>query len=111
MMLRSLLRIASRVGRPGTLLSLADSGGSLLYLEAAMHPVSVTVALHREDVAALAEACAGWLAEHDPAPFGRPDPAPLIAGAVARGLADARSTVQLRTVHTAARGSDQRESV
>src|SRR4051812_10460943 len=98
---RRLLNIASRIGRPGTLLSLGDSGGRLLYLEAAMQPVSVVVALEADDVRELAAACTEWLADHDRAhrPFTRPTPAPLVAGALSRSYLNAQgSTVQLRTV-------------
>lgn len=107
MTLRNLLRIQSRVGVPGTLLSLGDAGGRVLYLSAEMNPVSVVAGLDYEDARQLHEALAGWLREQAdreaPAP---PRPAPfagvgasLVAGALGRLVADAgRSTVQLRTV-------------
>jgi hypothetical protein len=98
-MLRNLLRIASRVGRPGTLLTLGDAGGRVLYLEVAMSPVSVVAGLDYDDARQLHEALSVWLRDQDdretPAPFGRP--APLVAGLIGRTLADA-GTVQLRTV-------------
>jgi hypothetical protein len=101
-MLRNLLRIASRVGIPGTLLSLGDAGGRVLYLEVAMSPVSVTAGLDHADVLQLHAALASWLRDQadreTPAPYGRP--APLVAGAIGRGRIDA-GTVQLRTVGTA----------
>lgn len=104
MLIRSLLRISSRVGVPGTLLSLGDAGGRVLYLEACMAPVSVVAGLDYDDARQLHEALSAWLREQDdrehPAPYGRP--APLIAGAIDRGRVDA-STVQLCTV----RGADQ----
>lgn len=95
---RRLLRIASRVGRPGSLLSVGDSAGALLYLEAAMQPVSVVVALDYDDVADLHETLGTWLQEKS----GQRreelrEPAPLVAGSIDRGRLDA-STVQLRTV-------------
>jgi hypothetical protein len=93
-MLRRLLHITSRIGMPGTLLSLGDAGGRILYLSAEMSPVSVVVGLEHDDVLALHEACSSWLREQDdrehPEPFTRP--APLVAGALVRSITDARST-------------------
>jgi hypothetical protein len=101
-MLRNLLRIASRVGMPGTLLSLGDAGGRVLYLSAEMNPLAVVVGMEHEDVLQLHDALSRWLREQAdreaPAPFGRQlEPVPLVAGAIGRGRIDA-STVQLRTV-------------
>jgi hypothetical protein len=97
---RRLLRIASRVGRPGSLLSVGDSGGALLYLEAAMPPVSVIVALDLDDVADLHETLGTWL--HEKSAEHREElraASPLVAGIIARGQLDAAS-VQSCTVRT-----------
>jgi hypothetical protein len=88
-MFRTLLSIASRVGRPGTLLRLGDSDGRVLYLEAAMSPVSVVVGLERDDVRRLHATLSGWLAEREDSPLPLRGPAPLVAGRIRRGLADA----------------------
>jgi hypothetical protein len=103
--LRRLLTIRSRRGNPGTLLSLGDAAGSLLYLEAAMEPVSVVVALEVDDVVELHAALAEWLRERADLSTGPahtlPTGSPLVGGILGRVMADAgRSrTVQLRTVH------------
>jgi hypothetical protein len=94
-MVRTLLELAARVGRPGVLLRLGDSGGRLLFLEARTGPELVAVALEREDVVRLVSACSRWLDERDGIP--PPRPAPLIAGRIARGVQDA-ATVQSCTV-------------
>lgn len=97
---RRLLRIASRVGRPGSLLSVGDSNGQLLYLEAAMQPVSIVVALDYDDVADLHATLGTWLHEQTAKHRGElREASPLVAGAIARGQIDA-ATVQLRTVRT-----------
>jgi hypothetical protein len=98
-LVRSLLRISSRVGVPGTLVSLGDAGGRVLYLEACMEPVSIVAGLDYDDARRLHEALSVWLRDQDdreaPVPFARP--APLVAGAIRRGQLEA-TTVQLRTV-------------
>jgi hypothetical protein len=97
-LLRKLLTITSRNGRPGTLLTLQHGDGRHLYLTAAMPPVSIVLALEREDVEQLVAAAADWLVERD-ADYAGPRPAPssLVGGVIGRALADA-GTVQLRTV-------------
>lgn len=67
-MLRKLLTITSRVGRPSTRLDVGDSGGRILYLGANMHPVGVVVALERDQVRHLIAVCSSWLAELDQQP-------------------------------------------
>lgn len=99
-MLRNLLTIASRVGRPGTLLRVGDSTGRVLYLEAAMSPVSVIVGLERDDVKQLHAVLGSWLAEREDTPPVRRGPAPLVAGRIGRAVQDA-GTVQVRTVQPA----------
>lgn len=96
---RSLLRIASRRGRPGTLLQVGDSGGACLYLEVSMSPVSIVTALDVEDVRELRATLTTWLEERDAGGRRRElaEPVPLVAGRIARGQLDA-GTVQLRTV-------------
>jgi hypothetical protein len=97
--LRRLLTITSRNGRPGTILTLQHGGGRHLYLEAAMPPMSIVLALEREDVEQLVAAAADWLVEQDElrALPAEPGPISLVAGAIARGSIGA-GTVQLRTV-------------
>jgi hypothetical protein len=85
---RELLNITSRIGRPGTLLRLGDAEGRVLYLEAAMNPVSVIVGLERDDVRRLRAACDSWLQEREE-PLPHRGPAPLVAGRIRAGLRDA----------------------
>lgn len=107
MTLRRLLSIASRAGRPGTLLNVGDSGGRRLYLELVMEPVSIVAALDAVDVEQLHTTLAEWLRERDdvenPRPFPMPTGSPLVGGILGRVVADAgrARTVQVRTVHTA----------
>lgn len=103
MMFRELAKIASRVGRPGTLLRLGDAEGRILYLEAAMTPVSVIVGLERDDVRQLHAAMGAWLRDRDEAPLPYRSPAPLVAGRIRAGLRDA-ATVQPCTVLAADQG-------
>ena len=104
MLFRELLRISSRVGSPGTLLQLGDADGRILYLQAAMSPVSVVVGLEDDDVRRLHAALGEWLAGR----AGQQRPAPLIAGRIRAGLADVSAgTVQLCTVREAAQAPDQ----
>lgn len=108
-MFRELVKIASRVGRPGTLLRLGDSDGRLLYLEAAMSPVSVVVGLERDDVRRLHSSLGAWLAEREDAPP-VPRSGSLVAGRIGAGLREASRTartVQLRTVPDPAHAPDQ----
>lgn len=87
-----LLAIDARSGYPGTLVSVRHAGGRLLYLEAKTSPVLIVAALEPEDVRRLRDALSGWLAgreEEPPAPAAAFTRAPLVAGAVSRGLADA----------------------
>lgn len=93
MTVRTLLELRARIGRPGVLLRFGDSGGRLLYLEARTGPESVAVALEESDVRRIADALTDWLTERDETP-----PAPLVAGRIAAGLADA-ATVQNCTLH------------
>jgi hypothetical protein len=135
--LRRLLTIRSRIGNPGTLVSLGHSGGSLLYLEAAMQPVSVVVALEVADVEQLHGALAEWLRERvdvvSPEPFRPAADSPLIGGLLGRVMADAGRarrfaqctddcttdcghckggwTVQSRTVHSPDQGERDRPAV
>lgn len=112
-MYRNLLRIASRVGKPGTLLSVGHAEGAHLYLEVGMGPVSVVACLEREDVAQLVAACSGWLGERDTLEraehYRATDqiPAPLVAGRIGAGLRDA-VTVQHCTVPDGAQVADLR---
>lgn len=75
MQLQTLATIATRIGRPGALVRVGTSGGRLLYLEAAMTPVSVVAALERPDVLALRDALSAWLTETGPTPVPAPAPA------------------------------------
>jgi hypothetical protein len=101
-MMHELWTLESRRGFPGTLIRLGDSLGSLLFLELRTEPVVQVAALTRDDAAELVAVLGEWLRDGLPSPA--PAAAPLVAGAVSRGLADAR-TVQFRTV----RGADQHE--
>lgn len=89
-----LLTIDARTGYPGTLVSVRHAGGRLLYLEAKTSPVLIVAALEPEDVAELRDVLSAWLdsrAEEPAAPASMFTTAPLVAGAVGRGLADARA--------------------
>lgn len=81
-LLRTLATIRARHGRPGALIRVGTSGGRLLYLEAAMDPVSVVTALERLDVVALRNALDRWLAETAET---RPRPVPVPAAPPAPG--------------------------
>lgn len=114
MTLHELLTIDARAGYPGTLLRARHTGGRLLYLEVTTAPVVQVAALDAGDVRRLRDALDVWLhenAEHtERAPYA--GPAPLVGGAVSRGLADAaarwgRATVQSCTAATPARPADQ----
>lgn len=104
--LRRLLTIPSRVGRPGTLLSLGHSDGNLLYLEVAMSPVSVIAALTVADAEQLHGALAEWLRERadtaHPEPIAPAVGTPLVGGLLGRVMSDAgrARTVQPCTVHS-----------
>lgn len=109
---RELVRIASRVGFPGTLVRLGDAQGRLLYLEVSTSPMVQVAALELEDVRELYAAMGEWIRDRDEAPLyvsgdgRRWEPAedvPLVAGRISAGLQDAR-TVQLCTVPDAAHG-------
>lgn len=103
---RTLLRIPTRRGLDGTLLTLSDvgEGSSLLFLGSQLDPVQIVAALEREDVEQLHAVLAEWLREGEPAA-----PAPLVAGRIGRGQLDA-ATVQFRTVAHPSPVPDQRVS-
>lgn len=92
--MRELYCLNSRRGFPGTLVRVGDSLGSLLFVELRTAPIVQVAALDRDDVAELVAVLGEWLREGLPSPA----PAPLVAGAIGRGLTDA-ATVQSRTVH------------
>jgi hypothetical protein len=102
--MRELYALESRRGFPGTLLRIGDSTGALLFLELTTSPVVQVAALQLDDVADLHETLGEWLRERTAHPS--PAPAPLVAGVIARGLADA-GTVQSRTVHASDQGVSQ----
>lgn len=67
-MLRKLLLLSARIGRPGAGLAVGDSDGRRLYIEARTGPMSVTVPLERDQVRQLVATCSSWLDERDAGP-------------------------------------------
>jgi hypothetical protein len=67
-MLRKMLQLSARVGHPGAGLTVGDSDGRRLYVEARTHPLSVVVPLERDQVRQLVAVCQSWLAEREQTP-------------------------------------------